>query len=99
MTKESIPGTGRPGPARDESAAPSSAEFEALRFERDLERRQRERLERDVGLLARRVADLESDVTSARANYEQVATALHVILHSRSWRLLQNARSLFGRRW
>lgn len=100
MTKDSFPGTGPPGPARsDEYAAPDSAEIDALRFERDLERRQRERLEKDASVMARRIADLESDLATARRNYEQVATSLHVILHSRSWGALQKLRGLLGRRW
>ena len=86
-------------PRTEPEAGRLAVRLEEARFDAELAREVRRRLEVEVRQLETRLAAANSESESLRgrlAERERYVAAIH---GSAAWRLIQGVRGLFGRRW
>ena len=76
-----------------------SVRVEALAFEVELARKVKDRLESEIRRLQQQNAGLEAERTSLHSRLHERERYLGAIHASYAWKLIQNVRGLFGRRW
>ena len=89
----------RPSADENLSRGRLSVRLEAISFEVELAQKIRTRLEGEIRRLQQQNATLEAERSSLHSRLHEREGYLGAIHASSAWKLIQNIRGLFGRRW
>ena len=86
-------------PAAEPDAAEAQVRLERALFDLEMARSVQARLEEDRAQLGHRIAALEADRASLRKRVDERQRYIDAIHMSIAWRVVQQIRALFGRKW